>query len=106
MTRPCDRCNIGADYEDDNFTRSAEFSFANSMLAWLCLDCRKDWMRVYTGNPISIELETNQFEAEYYHALLQGDKPPSLEEGKAILKTRQDIEKRLNKLANDWMRSV
>lgn len=106
MTRPCDRCNIGADYDDDNFTRSAEFSFANSMLAWLCLDCRKDWMRVYTGNQISIDLETNQFEAEYYHALLQGDKPPSLEEGKTILKTRQDIEKRLNKLANDWMRSV
>lgn len=106
MSRPCDRCNIGADYDDDNMTRSAEFSFANSMLAWLCLDCRKDWMRVFTSNQISIDIEINQFESEYYHILLQGDKPPSLEDGLVILKTRQEIEKRLNKLANDWMRSV
>lgn len=105
MNRPCDRCGAMPEFgnEDNNF---AEFSFASTVLAWLCFDCRKDWIRVFVKSPLKQALETAQFKIEFFEGSLGLENSPNLTEGLGYLQERQSIEKQLNTLAEKWLRSV
>lgn len=106
MSRPCDRCNIGANYDDDT-TKCVEYSFASTVLAWLCIDCRKDWARSYTLSPFNTDLENLEFKLAYHNTLVENGKidvaEASLQYGLEVLKARQELVKKMNRFAHDWL---
>ena len=106
MSRPCDRCNIGSEYDEDT-TKCVEYSFASTVISWLCLDCRKDWVRQYTLSPLHTDLENLEFRLGYHNSLVENgnlqQEESRLEYGLSILLERQELINKMNRFAYDWL---
>lgn len=108
--RPCDRCGAGnVEYMDDNKFQSvlcAEVQLAFGLIAWLCHDCRKQWHKDFKILPLNREYTIKQLEIEFWRARV-GESTPveELEHGKGLVNEIEDMELKINEIANEWLLS-
>jgi hypothetical protein len=109
VPRPCDRCGAGnIEYlpEDNKITNAlcAEVQLAFGLIAWLCHDCRKHWHVFIKNHPSNRHYMIVQLELEFWKARIGPFTPiESLEDGKRLINIVEDLENRINEIANEWM---
>ena len=108
VPRPCDRCGAGnIEYVQSNRFPAAlcgEVQMAFGLIAWLCHDCRKQWHKTFKNLPLHREYVIKQLEIEFWRARV-GESTPveELERGKTIVNQLEDMELKINEIANEWL---
>src|SRR6478609_4036101 len=76
--RPCDRCGCGVQsYEELNQQQPlcCEFQLGYGFIAWLCFECRRDWVGVFDASKLSEQYAEKAFELEFWNARI-GESTP------------------------------
>lgn len=107
IPRPCDRCGAGnVEYAKDRIRAAlcGEVQMAFGLIAWLCHDCRKQWHKSYRDLPLHREYVLCQVEIEFWRARLGTTTPDSeLERGINLANRLEDLELKINEIANHWL---
>jgi hypothetical protein len=82
----------------------AEVQMAFGLIAWLCHDCRKTWHKYYKSLPQHREYMLQQIEIEFWRCRLGPTTPDTeLEHGKNLINNLEDLELKINEIANQWL---
>lgn len=111
IPRPCDRCGAGTiddDYSNDRIITPlcAEFQMASGVIAWLCLNCRRDWHKALDAHKLSIDYEQASLEFEVWKMRVSIDKKfdsNDMLKGHELLQKVSKLEKDINLFANEWL---
>lgn len=108
IPRPCDRCGAGnLEYNEDNKIINAlcaEVQMAFGLIAWLCHDCRKQWHMFIKNHDYNRHILIAQLELEFWKARIgQLTHIDELTEGKRLLNIIEDLENKINDIANEWL---
>jgi len=118
MSKPCGRCGAGDSEYGDQPAYCAEVEVAFGLLAWLCFDCRKEYHRFAKSHPLNKEYGVALLSLEYWRDTIES---PSIEDrdmerlnldmkgksplqiGIALWNNVDDIQNKVNEVANQWM---
>ncbi|MHA2401347.1 MAG: hypothetical protein ACXADH_00030 [Candidatus Kariarchaeaceae archaeon] len=105
MSKPCGRCGAGDSEYGDQPAYCAEVEVAFGLLAWLCFDCRKEYHRFAKSHPLNKEYGEALLRFEFWRDHLPETTPRdiAIEEGIALWNKVDDIQLKVNEVANQWM---
>lgn len=108
--RPCDRCGAGT-FDHDEYNEKiiehplcSEFQMAYGVIAWLCLNCRKDWLKVIEKQSLNTQFTEAQFRLEFWRARVGSNTPEdAVEVGLQLVRNVAQIERQISLLAHEWL---
>lgn len=102
-SRKCDRCPADDSYENQS-SLCAETQLAYNTVAWLCLECRHEWLGIVKRHPIAKRYSEAAFRLEYYKTKLGATGEGTLEDGLALWRELDDLETQLIAMAEKWLK--
>lgn len=118
MGKPCGRCGAGDSEYGDQPAYCAEVEVAFGLLAWLCFDCRKEYHRFAKSHPLNKEYGEALLSLEYWRDATESERSmdedlerlkidykgkSQLQKGIALWNNVDDIQNKVNEVANQWM---
>ena len=108
VPRPCDKCGAGdieyTKHKPKEHPLCREVQMAFGLVAWLCIDCRREWHKFVKNHELNRKYMKAQMALEFWKARVCPTTPPeSLEEGIKLIMEVDDLELLLNDEANKWL---
>ncbi|MDB4490049.1 hypothetical protein N9045_00890 [bacterium] len=118
MSKPCGRCGAGDSEYGDQPAYCAEVEVAFGLLAWLCFDCRKEYHRFAKSHPLNKEYGEALLSLEYWRDATESERSmdedlerlnidykgkSQLQKGVALWNKVDDLQNKVNEVANQWM---
>jgi hypothetical protein len=108
MGKPCDRCGAcdhAEIYEEEQTpVMCTEVHLAFGLISWLCYGCRKEYHRFAKNHPLNKKYGEALLRLEFWKARVgPGTPPTSIDEGLKLWREVEQLELKLNEVANRWL---
>lgn len=104
MSKPCGRCGAGDAEYGETPAYCAEVEVAFGLLAWLCFDCRKEYHRFAKNHQLNKQYGEALLRLEFWRDTISPDTPPEeIEVGIKLWNIVDDLQSKVNDVANQWM---
>ena len=111
--KPCERCGAFDGKADDSYkefgqddkepSMCSEVHVAFGLISFLCYNCRKEYHRFAKGHPHNRKYGEIMLRLEFWKDRVGSDtRPESIDEGLQYFHEIEDLELKINEVANHW----
>lgn len=102
INRPCDRCDAVNDFNSHILCR--EYQLTQGIVAWLCIECKKNWLSKIDNWPGMKEYDDALFKLEAWKSSVHNNYSEEfVDQGLQINREVLELEKAIYKIANSWL---
>ncbi len=110
----CERCKIapdrkdyGGDFDQESAAavRLAEINTNFGVIAFMCLNCRREWVRYLNGSAIMKAYSEAGFKLAHWQTFHRRTGKGSLDEGLGLFRTVNNMDEGVYQEAMDWIKA-